>query len=109
MLSHSSSRPLLRMPCMRKASFLAGWHQGLAVRFLAPWFIACSGAAFLGLGGMTANREIQVLIQYLLLLLIASINTIFLARDGRFVRPGVGILAFYVLVGRVLCWSRLLF
>jgi hypothetical protein len=58
---------------------------------------------------MTANREIQVLIQYLLLLLIASINTIFLARDGRFVRPGVGILAFYVLVGRVLCWSRLLF
>ncbi|MDU4242127.1 MAG: hypothetical protein E7I22_05120 [Bifidobacterium longum] len=58
---------------------------------------------------MTANREIQVLIQYLLLLLIASINTIFLARDRRFVRLGVGILAFYIVVGGVLCWSRLLF
>lgn len=57
---------------------------------------------------MTANREIQYLIQYLLLLVIASINAIFLASDRRFARLGVGILAFYVVVGGVLCWSRLL-
>lgn len=58
---------------------------------------------------MTANREIQYLIQYLLLLLIASINAIFLASDRRFARLGVGILVLYVVVGGVLCWSRLLF
>lgn len=58
---------------------------------------------------MTTNREIQYLIQYLLLLLIASINAIFLASDRRFARLGVGILVLYVVVGRVLCWSRLLF
>lgn len=58
---------------------------------------------------MTTNREIQYLIQYLLLLLIASINAIFLASDRRFARLGVGILVLYVVVGGVLCWSRLLF
>lgn len=58
---------------------------------------------------MTTNHEIQYLIQYLLLLLIASINAIFLASDRRFARLGVGILVLYVVVGGVLCWSRLLF
>ena len=58
---------------------------------------------------MTTNHEIQYLIQYLLLLLIASINALFLASDRRFARLGVGILVLYVVVGGVLCWSRLLF
>lgn len=50
---------------------------------------------------MTASREIQYLIQYILRLLIASINAIFLASDRRFARLGLGILAFNYVVGGV--------